>query len=936
MEEEEFMQKKRRILFSKFCLFLLLAGSLATLQCGNKPAQAKITSPQEQFGHNIGDDYWLANYTQLEEYWKKLDQESDRLTLVEYGKTGEGRTMYLAIITSPENHLKLDRYKEISRKLSLAEGISEAEAKALASEGKAVIWIDGGLHGSEILNSQVMLELVHKMTSSNDPETLRILNDDILLATNMNPDGMELVADWYMRESDINKRSYDVLPKLYNRWVGHDDNRDSYMANLPETKAVNRIQYREWFPQIVYNQHQTGPVGCILFMPPYRDPFNYNLDPLVIMEIDLVGAAMHSRFVAEGKPGAVMRRESNYQTWWNGGVRTSPYFHNQVGILTESKGKPTPMVIPFIPKLHLPHGDSPYPIPPQEVWHFRQSVEYIMSANYAVLDVASRHREQFLYNIYKMGKNSIEKGSQDNWTITPKRMAALNAALSRDKAEMTGQGDSRQRGYPIKYYNEVLRDPAYRDARGYIIPSDQPDFLTATKFVNTLIENGCTVLRATQSFQVGAKTYPSGSYVVKTAQAFRPHVVDMFEPQDYPDDIPCPGADPLPPYDSTGYTLAFQMGVQFDRIVDGFDGPFEAIPDVIKPSPGTVSGTGGAGYLLSHQVNDAIVATNQLLGAGEDVYWLKNAVQVGGKTYPPGTIYIPQKDSTEGKVQKLASEIGLNFEAVESKLTGDALKLKPVRIGLWDRYGGSMPSGWIRWMFETQYPGFNFEVVYPPALDAGNLIQKFDVIIFVTGAIPEKGREVAAGEGSAEAPAPESIPTEYRERLGQLTASKTIPKLREFLDEGGTILAIGTSTNLAYHLNLAVSDHLMDRSTGKHLAQSKYFMPGCLVQVRVDNTNPLAYGVPERLDCFFNNSPVFRVGAGVRNIAWFDTDKPLRSGWGWQQQFVRDGVVVAEGNIGKGKLFLFGPEITFRGQPHGTFKFLFNGIYYGSATLEKL
>src|SRR3989441_3298897 len=407
-------------------------------------AQSKVTTPKEQLGFNFGDDYQLANYTQLVDYWKKLATQSDRMKLVEIGKTAEGRTMVMAIITAPENQKKLERYKEIARRLATAEGLTDDQARALAAEGKAVVWIDGGLHATEVLGAQQLMELVHQMVSKNDPETLRILKDVILLATPVNPDGLDLVSNWYMREQDPMKRSTAGLPRLYQKYIGHDNNRDFYMVNQPETEAINRVFFHEWFPHIVYNHHQTGPVGTVLFAPPFRDPFNYYLDPLIPLGIDLVGAAMHGRFVAENKPGATMRSGSSYSTWWNGGLRTVTYFYNKIRLLTESIRDPTPIENPFLPTRALAKGDLPFPIAPQK-WHFRQSIDYSITANRAVLDLASKHREDFLFNIYRMGKNSIERGSQDHWTITPKRIAEVQAAIAKDAPQSGSQAEGRDR-----------------------------------------------------------------------------------------------------------------------------------------------------------------------------------------------------------------------------------------------------------------------------------------------------------------------------------------------------------------------------------------------------------------------------------------------------------------------------------------------------------
>lgn len=937
--------RKRQITVLVYPLMVLL---LAVSAVG----QSRITSPKAQFGFNLGDDYQLTNYVQLTEYWKKLAQQSDRMKLVEIGNTAEGRPILMAIITSPENHKKLDRYKEISRRLALAEGLTDEQARALAAEGKAVVWVDGGLHANEVLGAQQLMELVYQMVSLNDPETMRFLKDDILLAVCVNPDGLDLVSNWYMRESDPTKRSTAGVPRLYQKYIGHDNNRDFYMVTQPESEAINRIFYHEWFPQIVYNHHQTGPPGTVLFAPPFRDPFNYYHDPLVPLGLDLVGAAMHNRFAAEGKPGATTRSGAPYSTWWNGGLRSTTGFHNMLGLLTETIGNPTPMEIPFLPAKLLPKGDQAFPIAPQK-WRFRQSVDYSITANRAVLDVASKHREDFLYNIYRMGKNSIERGSRDNWTIHPKVLAEVQAAVAKDAptpseaaarrgADAAGDagdtgGPASRRGVAMKYY-EILRNPVNRDPRAYVIPSDQPDFLTATKFVNTLIKNGITIQRATGQFQAGGKSYPAGSYVIKTAQAFRPHVLDAFEPQDHPDDIPYPGGPPTPPYDSAGWTLAYQMGVVFDRFLEGVDGPFEKISGLAKPPAGTVSNAASAaGFLLSHQVNDSFIAINRLLASTEDVYWLKQPFNLNGRAYGPGTIYISNKTSTLPKLQKLSEEIGLNFEGIPAKPSGEALKLKPVRIGLWDRYGGSMPSGWTRFLLEKfEFP---FTVVYPSTLDAGDLAAKFDVLIFVTGGIPARDPRGPVENPFDPTPGAERIPAEYRERLGSVTIAKTVPQLRRFLEAGGTLLSVGTSTSVAYHSGLPIVSALTEKlpdGTERALPREKLFIPGSILRVRVDNTNPLAYGVNDKLDVFFDNSPVFRLKpestlAGVKPVAWFDSDKPLRSGWAWGQKYLQDGVAIVDAPVGKGRLLLFGPEITFRAQPHGTFKFLFNGIYYGGA-----
>ncbi len=899
--------------------------------CLSAVAQRKISSPKDIFGSNVGDDYFLATYTQYERYVKQLASESDRMKLVDMGKTEEGRTQYMSVVSSPENIRNLARYKEIAKRMATAEGLTDEQARALAKEGKAVVWIDGGLHASEVLGAAQLIEMTYQMVSRNDEETLRMLRDCIILLVNANPDGMELVSSNYMRNPDPTKRRY-TPERLYQKYTGHDNNRDFFMSTQKETQNINRQLYLEWIPQILYNHHQQGPAGTILFCPPFRDPSSYLFDPLMMIGVDQIGSAMHSRFAVEGKAGFTTREGANFSVWYNGGLRTTSYFHNMIGILTESAGNPTPMDIPFVPSRMLQNKTTPFPIAPQAKWHFSQSIEYSISANRAILDYASRHKDDLLFNIYRMGKNSIERGSKDNWTMVPKRLEWLTERLAKDGI-VTGEG--RTGGVvPMKYYQELLK-PEWRDPRGYILPADQVDFNTAVKFTQTLQWMGLTVHRATADFQVAGKNYAKGSIVFKANQAFRPHLLDMFEPQNYPNDFRFPGGPPIAPYDSAGWTLAYLMGVQFDRILDDFSGPFEKLNGFMEMPAGKVNGSGAAGYLLSHRVNDSFKAINKLLAAGEDVYWLK-----GSNGLEAGTIYIPSKAKTAQTVATIAKDAQVNFTTATTKPTGDALKLKPIRIGLWDNVGGSMASGWTRWLFEQfQFP---FEVVYPPTLDQGELRSKFDVLVFVTGGIAERSR--GGGGGGAAEGAASNLTQEWRDRQGRISRDKTIPHLKKFLESGGTVLTIGSSTALAQMLGLPLGDQLVERlanGSERKLPNEKFYVPGSVLEVAIDNTNPLAYGMDKKVNIFFDDSPVFKLkpDAGLLNVkpvAWFADAKPLRSGWAWGQHYLEGGVAVAEAKVGEGKLFLYGPEVTFRAQPHGTFKLFFNGLYYGTAEATRL
>jgi zinc carboxypeptidase len=939
---------------------LLTIGSAAYAQSGAAAKPPAVTSPKQHFGFAIGDDYHLATYDQFIAYWQKLDKESPRMQVIEIGKTEEGRPHLAAIVTAPENFARLDRYKQISQQLHRARGITPEQARALAKEGKAVVWIDGGLHATEVVGAHQLIETVYQLVSRNDEETNRILRDVIVVAVHANPDGMQMVSKCYMQNPEPTQRR-TCSPRLYEKYAGHDNNRDFYMSNTKESQNMNKMMYWEWLPQIMYNHHQSGPAGTVIFSPPFRDPFNYNFDPMIVTGLDMLGAHMHHRFLQEGKPGFTMRSGASYSTWWNGGLRTTAYFQNIIGLLTEIIGNPTPSQIPPTVNMTLPRADLPAPIAPQE-WHFRQSIDYSITANYAVLDLASRFKDQFLYNIYKMGSNQIERGSRDSWTISNEDMVRLRAALPPQAAGGgrggrgggaggdapagdtpdapaggRGFGGRGGGGISLAEYNKILKDPARRDPRVYVVSADQTDFATATKFVNTLRYIGVEVHQATAPVTAAGKTYPANSYVIRTAQAGRAHVLDMFEPQDHPNDMDERGI-PRRPYDNAGWTLAYQMGVKFDRLFDDdVKGTLTEVQGLAKPVAAAFTTASNGGYVLSPAANDSFTVVNRVLKANGEVYRQRD-----------GSFFVVASATSTPIVQQAAQELGVKSAVAAARAEGGT-KLATRRIALWDSTTGSMPSGWTRFLLERfEFP---FTVVCGAGFDDTALRSKYDVIIMPSGASFRAGGGGGrgggggggqGGGGGGQAGGENAVPSSDPDlrslcqvTKGTGTGATAEANVRKFVEQGGTVIAAGSAADsAAAMLQLPVTEYLLDRQPGqddRQLSSDKFYVPGSILRVAVDTTAPSAAGAEDHIDVFFNNDPVFRLQPnaalrGVRPVMWFDTASPLRSGWAWGQNYLEGGTTALEATVGQGKAYLFGPEITFRGQPHGTFKFLFNGI----------
>ncbi len=326
---------------------------------------------------------------------------------------------------------------------------------------------------------------------------------------------------------------------------------------------------------------------------------------------------------------------------------------------------------------------------------------------------------------------------------------------------------------------------------------------------------------------------------------------------------------------------------------------------------------------------------NRLLKANCDVYWLKTPAS-GEPSWGAGTIWVPASPAARPILERAAKELGIDAHGVESAPAAEAIKLKPIRIGLYDAYGGIIPSGWVRWLFE-QYE-FPFQVVYPQALDAGDLKSRFDVLVFTDGSYHPPSQGGAPQVDYVHSTPPADLPEQYRGWTGKITEAKTVPQLKQFLEAGGSIVTIGSGNGLAPLLGVPVKNYLTEMgANGKEhpLPPTKFYIPGSLMRATVDNSNPVAYGMPAQVDMFFDKSPVFGLLPNAQqehttSVAWFSSRDSLVSGWAWGQQYLDGGTAVVDSSVGSGKVLLMGPEVTFRGQSHATFKMLFNGVYYGS------
>ncbi|MFD0973185.1 M14 family metallopeptidase [Plantactinospora endophytica] len=838
---------------------------LSTATAGGATAAAKVPKPQSVLGWVPCADYKLATYEQIADYYRKLDQASNRMKLVEIGKTSEGRPQLMAIVSSEENLRaeNLERYRQTSVRLSQGDGLSESVARGLSQSGKAVAWVDFGIHSTEVAGHQTAPQFAYDLVTSETPEA-RAIRDNVvtLLVPNTNPDGGTRVAEWYRQ--NLGGPYQDAgYPELYQKYAGHDNNRDWYMFNLQETQNVGKQLFHEWLPQVMHNVHQTAVFPARISIPPFEDPLNPNIHPQVVRGVNLVGDAMGQRLEREDKGGALARQ--SYDIWWNGGARTAPYYHNQVGILTETAhASATPRV--YDPKdfpATFADGTSTskpsvfYPSPWQGgEWHLSQSCDYIKTASWAMLRLASDDREGWLYGAYQMARDG-----------------------ARDGAGTT-----------------------------YVIPADQADFPTATKLVDKLRWNNIRVEQALASFKVGSRTYPAGSYLVREAQPYRAAVLDLLNPQVYPDRRLYPGGPLEPPYDITGYTLSFQMGVTVDKLdrnirVSATEVGWPKVPT------GVVAGAPKHAYALDPRVNDSATAVNALLAAGESVSRSTGEVTTRTGKLPAGTFLVKAGRDTGDRVTALATELGLSVAAVDAKPAGTKALAAP-RIGLYDGFN-NYDEGWTRLILD-QFR-FGYAKLTNAQVRAGDLRARYDTIVLPDATYNSMRNGRAAG----------SLPDAY---TGGMTDAG-IANLKAFVEAGGTVVTLNRAAQLPIQ---AFGVPVKDVTAG--VEETELNIPGSVLNLNVDNTDPVAAGFAPTASAFVADGPAFEVTEGAKGVtvaASWPTDNLLKSGFLLGEDVIGGKGAVVTAKVGQGQVVMLGFKPQHRAQSHGTYKLLFNAMYLG-------
>jgi hypothetical protein len=860
---------------------LLTLSPIAAAAASAPPGGDAPPAPSPYLGFTVGADRTLADYGQISRYFVALDRASERVRVDTIGRTTLGRPMLMAVISSAANVRDADHWRDVTRHLADPRGLAAEEAERLVREGKVILLVTCSIHSTEIGASQMAMEWAHDLATTNDPRRTRWLDDVILLLVpSLNPDGTDIVVDWYRKS--LGKPYEGIrLPWLYHPYAGHDDNRDWFMLDLAETRNVTRVLHHDWFPQVFLDEHQMGGTGPRIFVPPYADPQTSLVHPLQWRISDLVGMDMALRLEQAGKAGVI--HSYQFDAYWPGGTKNTACLKNVVGLLTEvaSCRIATPV---FVDPGELAGGAKGLPdYKPQANfpnpwkggwWRLRDVMDYEAIASNSLLETCSVHREDILRAFLEMGRDAVRRGT----TEAP---------------------------------------------YAYAIPPAQRDPAAALQMIAILRENGLEARLAESEIALAdGRRLPTGTVVFLAAQPYRPFLLEMMERQRYPEVRQSPDTKEIfKPYDVTAWTLPLMMGVGWTRV----DAPFAGELTVLTGPPGDpawLPGDRHAGFwpvtVLPGASAASVRGVNFALAHGGHVERALEPFTAQGRSFAAGDWLVTGPFEPPG---------GPEVTHWDLRTLPDVRRapVKAPRIGLYKAWMPEEDEGWTRFVLD-QY-GFAYASLDNEAMRAKDLGQRCDVIV-----LPDMPRDLLVdGRRKPEMGAAayfESLPAPYAGGIGR----EGIARLKAFVEQGGTLVCLSGSCALPLEdFNLPVRD-LVARAKPEDFA-----VPGTLVNLEIDPAHPLGLGLPEHAVAYCTGGPVFATtppgaGTGRSVVARYPqyADQVVASGWARGQEAMAGRAAIVEADLGRGRVVLFGPRVQHRAQMVGTYELLFNALYLGT------
>jgi Zinc carboxypeptidase len=850
----------------------------------------RVPAPEIAFGFKPGADYKLATYDQSIDYLRKLAASSRYIRLIEAGKTTQGRTMYFALISAPKNLDKIEKYRQIAQRLAHPQGLTDETARELAREGKPLIHIDGGLHATEVAGPQhtplLAYDLVGK-AQSGDRATKEILENVILMLwPTINPDGQQMVAEWYMKNVGT---PYELsgLPQLYQEYVGHDNNRDAYMLNMIESRVIEHA-WRAWEPSIVYVHHQSGPFPTRIWLPPFSEPVGSDAPFLMSREVNMIGMAIAKGLEERGQVGAT-HMGAAFDAWYPGYIDYAPNFKNVPAFWTETAlyQYATPReysLNDFPPDFRDLRPQSLYSSPWRPGWwRLGDAVAYMETASLSVLEYASKYKESLLYNRYRSGRDQIARGT---------------------------------------------KDAPY----AYVIPQVQRDPVAPVELLRRLAFGGVRVSQLTASATIAGETFPAGTWIVPTDQEFAAMAREVLNLQRYPDMRQYPGGPPLRPYDAAGWTLPLQMGVRVMSVNAPIGDDVRALMKVLGPmpdprtpptpynaapssDPAPFDSVPGIGFDANPSAAAVVPPPGRLTGSGPDLAVdpaQNNAFRAINRAWKSGaSVTANGRFVIRGLSDAAQSDLVKTLALVAERTTASGSPRKRPRIGLVRPWGSSMDEGWTRWLLE-QYE-FEF-VTLRPGDFRSPLADKVDVVILTEdGRLPldSNGGRGRGGGGRAVRP-------EYADAV----SPADLEGFERFIRSGGTLVCLGGASTFAIQ-----QFKLPVRNVVASLRPEEFFLRGSIVEVTTDPSHPVMAGMPEKAAIFVDSSPVFETleGFSGRVLATYaESGSPLLSGYLIGEKYLQGKAAALDVALEQGHVILLGFRPQWRGQPFGTIKILFN------------
>ncbi len=881
--------------------------ALALALCGQVMllgAAQVVPTPESVLGFRPGADNKLATYDQSIAYLKRLAASSPSIRLVEAGRTTEGRTMYFALISSPANLANLDHLREIGQRLAHPGNLTDAEARALAREGRAFVHLDGGCHATEVAGAQMAPQLAYDLLArANDPVIRQILaNDVVMLWPTMNPDGQQMVAEWLAKNAGT-PYEQSALPRLYQEYVGHDNNRDGYMINMIESRVLEHA-WRQWEPDVIYVFHQTAPFPARIWLPPFSEPVGLHAPPIVSREINMIGMAIAQGLDERGQVGAT-HMGTSFDAWYPGYVDYAPVFKNIPAFWTETAGNqtaPREYTASDLPQAFRDlRPQSLYSSPwPAGWWRLADAVGYDETAALATLEYAAKYKDALLYNRYQAGRDQMARGK----TTAP---------------------------------------------YAYVIPQRQRDPVAPVELLRRLAFGGVRVSQLTAGATIDGVDYPAGTWIVPTDQEFAALAREVLDVQHYPDLRQYPGGPPLRPYDAAGWTLPLQMGVQVVSVskplgdnvrakmatlgrstpvrgaVTPYNlsqsrdaAPFDSVPGIgfdsnpaaaaIVPLPGTIAGSGPA-LLVDPAQNNAYRAINRAWKQGATVAAVAGAAGSGPRLAITGL--------SESAQEALVKDLALTAERAAA---GGKTLPKP-RVGLFQPWTGSMDEGWTRWLVE-QY-GFDFVVVHPEDFKT-SLGDRVDVLVLADDArVPVEGAPGGGRGGGGMRGQTGGAP---RPEYAYALTPADLQSFEAFVRGGGTLVCFNNAARFAIQ-----QFKLPVKSVVDGLRPEDFFLRGSIVEVRPDLSHPVMAGMPERAAVFVDGSPVFETLEGFKGTVlarYAEAGSPLLSGYLIGEKYLQGKAAALDVELDRGHVILLGFRPQWRGQSFGTFRVVFNSLLY--------